>query len=169
MLSYARSGPPTRQSCFVNQIVEEVCELMEGKARERRVRLVRDLDPSIPPMTVDPEGIHTSLLNLITNAIEAFPETGPGGEIIVGSRNQGVAGIGLQVVDTGRGMTKEVQGQIFKQFYSTKGSRGTGLGLAITQKIVREHGGTIQVESEPGKGTCFTILLPLAAPPTFRP
>ena len=169
MLSYARSGPPTRQSCFVNQIVEEICELMEGKARERRVTLIRDLDPSIPPMAVDPEGIHTSLLNLITNAIEAFPETGPGGEIIVGSRNQGEAGIGLQVVDTGRGMTKEVQGQIFKQFYSTKGSRGTGLGLAITQKIVREHGGTIQVESEPGKGTCFTILLPLAAPPTFRP
>jgi signal transduction histidine kinase len=120
-------------------------------------------------MTVDPEGIHTSLLNLVTNAIEAFPETGAGGEIIVGSRRQGDAGIRLQVVDTGRGMTKELQEQIFKQFYSTKGSRGTGLGLAITQKIVHEHGGTIQVESEPGKGSCFTILLPLAGPPTFRP
>ena len=169
MLSYARSGPPTRQSCSVNQIAEDVCELMEGKARERRVTLIRDLDASIPPMTVDPEGIHTCLLNLVTNAIEAFPESGGGGEIIIGSRRQGDADIRLQVVDTGRGMTKELQGQIFRQFYSTKGSRGTGLGLAITQKIVHEHGGTIQVESEPGKGSCFTILLPLTVPPTFRP
>lgn len=169
MLSYARSGPPTRQSCSVNQIAEEVCELMEGKARERRVTLIRDLDPSIPPMAVDPEGIHTCLLNLVTNAIEAFSETGGGREIIVGSRRQGDADIRLQVVDTGRGMTKELQEQIFKQFYSTKGSRGTGLGLAITQKIIHEHGGTIQVESEPGKGSCFTILLPLGGPPTFRP
>jgi len=169
MLSYARSGPPTRQSCSVNQIAEEVCELMEGKARERRVTLIRDLDSSVPPMTVDPEGIHTCLLNLVTNAIEAFPETGGGGEIIVGSRRQGDADIRLQVVDTGRGMTKELQEQIFQQFYSTKGSRGTGLGLAITQKIVHEHGGTIRVESEPGKGSCFTILLPVAGPPTFRP
>jgi PAS domain S-box-containing protein len=169
MLSYARSGPPTRQSCFVNQIAAEVCELMEEKALERRVTLIRDLDPSIPPMAVDPEGIHTCLLNLVTNAIEAFPETGGGGEIIVGSRRQGDAAVRLQVVDTGKGMTKELQGQLFRQFYSTKGSRGTGLGLAITQKLVHEHGGSIQVESEPGKGSCFTIILPLAGPPAFRP
>jgi signal transduction histidine kinase len=169
MLSYARSSPPTRQSCSVNDIAVEVCELMDDKARERRVTLIRDLDPTAPPVSVDPEGIHTCLLNLVTNAIEAFPETGAGGEIIVASRNQAEAGIRLQVVDTGRGMTKEIQEQIFKRFYSTKGSRGTGLGLAITQKIVREHGGTIQVESEPGKGTCFTILLPPTVPPTFRP
>jgi signal transduction histidine kinase len=153
----------------VNQIAAEICELMEAKALERRVTLIRDLDPSIPPMAVDPEGIHTCLLNLVTNAIEAFPETGGGGEIIVASRRQGDAGISLQVVDTGRGMTKELQEQLFRQFYSTKGSRGTGLGLAITQKLVHEHGGTIQVESEPGKGSCFTIILPLTGPPAFQP
>jgi PAS domain S-box-containing protein len=169
MLSYARSSPPTRRSCSVNDIAVEVCELMDDKARERRVTLIRDLDPSAPPVSADPEGIHTCLLNLVTNAIEAFPETGAGGEIIVASRSQAEAGIRLQVVDTGKGMTRELQEQIFKRFYSTKGSRGTGLGLAITQKIVREHGGTIQVESEPGKGTCFTILLPLTGPPTFQP
>jgi PAS domain S-box-containing protein len=169
MLSYARSSPPTRQSCSVNDIAAEVCELMEEKARERRVTLIRDLDPSTPPVSADPEGIHTCLLNLVTNAIEAFPEPGAGGEIIVASRNQGEAGIRLQVVDTGRGMNTELQEQIFKRFYSTKGSRGTGLGLAITRKIIHEHGGSIQVESEPGKGSCFTILLPLAGLPAFRP
>jgi signal transduction histidine kinase len=142
---------------------------MEEKARERRVTLMRDLDPSAPSVTADPEGIHTCLLNLVTNAIEAFPEAGAGGKITVASRNLGEAGIRLQVVDTGRGMGRELQEQIFKQFYSTKGSRGTGLGLAITQKIIREHGGTIQVESEPGKGSCFTILLPLKGPSSFQP
>jgi signal transduction histidine kinase len=57
-------------------------------------------------------------------------------------------------------MTKELQRQVFEHLYSTKGARGTGLGLAITQKIVREHGGTIQLESEPNRGSCFTIFLP---------
>jgi len=169
MLSYARSSAPTREPCSVNDIAAEVCDLMEEKARERRVTLLRDLDPSAPSVAADPEGIHTCLLNLVTNAIEAFPEAGPNGEITVATRNLGEAGISLQVVDTGRGMSKELQEQIFKQFYSTKGSRGTGLGLGITQKIIREHGGTIQVESEPGKGSCFTILLPLKGPSSFQP
>ena len=66
----------------------------------------------------------------------------------------------LRIEDTGKGMTQEHQEQIFKYLYSTKGARGTGLGLAITQKIVLEHGGTIQVESEPNKGSCFTVVLP---------
>jgi PAS domain S-box-containing protein len=169
MLSYARSSAPTRQSCSVNDIAAEVCELMDEKARERRLTLIRDLDPSAPTVTADPEAIHTCLLNLVTNAIEAFPETGAGGEIIVTSRNEGEAGIRLDVADTGRGMSRELQEQIFKHFYSTKGSRGTGLGLAITQKIVREHGGTIQVESEPGKGSRFIILLPPEGPSSFQP
>ncbi len=169
MLSFARSSPPTRKLCQVNDIAAEVCDLIEEKARERQVTLRRDLDPSAPSVTADPEGIHTCLLNLVTNAVEAFSETGAGGEITVASQNLGEAGIRLQVVDTGIGMSKELQDQIFKQFYSTKGSRGTGLGLAITQKIVREHGGTIQVQSEPGKGSCFTILLPLTEPSPFQP
>ena len=66
----------------------------------------------------------------------------------------------MQVKDTGRGMSKELQKQIFKQIVSTKGARGTGLGLATVHKIVCEHGGSIQLESEPNKGSCFTIVLP---------
>ena len=160
MLSYARSSPPVRQKCWVNDIVNEVCELMEEKAKERQIQLNRDLDPSVPLVEVDAEGIHSCLMNLVTNAIEAFPETSSGGQITVSSRNEAETGVSLQVKDTGRGMTKELQEQIFAYLYSTKGARGTGLGLAITQKIVREHGGTIQLESEPNKGSCFTIFLP---------
>jgi PAS domain S-box-containing protein len=160
MLSYARSSPPARQSCSLNDIANEVCELMEEKVRQRQISLVRDLDPSLPLVTVDPEGIHSCLLNLVTNAIEAFPEGVSGGLITVSSRDEGEAGVLLQVKDTGRGMSEDLQEQIFKYLYSTKGARGTGLGLAITQKIVHEHGGTIEVESTPNKGSCFTIILP---------
>jgi PAS domain S-box-containing protein len=160
MLSYARSSPPARQSCSLNEIVNQVCDLMGEKASQLQIELVRDLDPSLPSVTVEPEGIHSCLLNLVTNAIEAVPETSGGGQVTVSSRDEAEKGVSLQVKDTGRGMTKELQEQIFKYLYSTKGARGTGLGLAITQKIVREHGGEIQVESEPNRGSCFTIMLP---------
>ncbi len=160
MLSYARSSPPVRESCSLNDIVNDVCEIMGEKAHERQIELVRDLEVSLPSVRVEPESIHSCLLNLVTNAIEAFPETASGGRITVSSRDEGEAGVSLRVEDTGRGMTKKHQEQIFKYLYSTKGARGTGLGLAITQKIVIEHGGTIQVESEPNKGSCFTIVLP---------
>ena len=160
MLSYARSSPPVRRRCSLNDIVNDVCELIEEEAIRRQIELIRDLDPSVPLVEVDTEGIHSCLLNLVTNAIEAFPETSSGGQITVSSRDEAEAGVILQVKDTGRGMTKELQEQVFEHLYSTKGARGTGLGLAISQKIVREHGGTIQLESEPNKGSCFTIFLP---------
>jgi len=160
MLSYARSGPTERQMCSLNDIASEVCDLMEEKAHERQIEIIRDFDPSLPMVTVDSEGMHSCLLNLVTNAIEAFPEGSSGGQITVSSRDEAEAGINLQVKDTGRGMSKELKEQIFEYLYSTKGARGTGLGLAITKKIVREHGGKIEVESQPNQGSCFTIHLP---------
>ena len=160
MLSYARSSPPARQSCSLNEIVNQVCELMVEKARERQIDLVLDLDSTLPSVSVDVEDIHSCLMNLVTNAIEAFPESSKGGLITVSSRDAGEAGVSLHVKDTGKGMSRELQEQVFKYLYSTKGARGTGLGLAITQKIVHEHGGTIEVESAPNKGSYFTIILP---------
>jgi len=161
MLSYARSEPTERQRCSLNDITNEVCDLMEEKAHQRQIEMIRDLDPSLPLVAIDPEGIHSCVLNLVTNAIEAFPEGGSGGQITVSSRDNAEGGmVSLQVKDTGRGMTRELQEQIFEYLYSTKGARGTGLGLAITRKIIREHEGTIEVESQPNEGSCFTIHLP---------
>jgi PAS domain S-box-containing protein len=160
MLSYARSSPPARQPCSLNEIVDQVCELMVEKARERQIELVLDLDSTLPLVSVDVEDIHSCLMNLVTNAIEAFPESSKGGLITVSSRDAGEAGVSLHVKDTGKGMTRELQEQIFKYLYSTKGARGTGLGLAITQKIIHEHGGTIEVDSTLNEGSCFTIVLP---------
>lgn len=160
MLQYASTGPSARESCSLNAIVDEVCELMEGKALERGIELVRVLDSSLPEVIADTEGIHTCLVNLVTNAIEAFPESGGVGQIVVSTGTEAEAGVYLQVKDAGRGISKELQKQIFEQLVSTKGARGTGLGLAIVHKIVSKHAGSIQLESEPNKGSCFTIVLP---------
>ena len=160
MLSLASTSPPAFELRSVNDIAAEVCELMKGQAKERGIDLISALDPGLPPITVDSEGIATCLTNLLTNAIEAFAEDSVGGRITVSSREDPAAGVCLQVKDTGKGMSKELRKQIFESLVSTKGARGTGLGLAITQKIVREHGGAIEVESELNKGSCFTIILP---------
>jgi PAS domain S-box-containing protein len=160
MLNYARTGPPVRKECSLNAIVNESLELITGKARERGIRLVRELDSALPLISVDPKGVHLCPLNLLTNAIEAIPETGQSGQIIVCTRDEGEDGVRLQVKDTGIGMSKEFQKEVFERLASTKGAKGTGLGLVTAQKIVHEHGGNIQVESEPQKGSCFTISLP---------
>jgi two-component system NtrC family sensor kinase len=160
MLSLASTTPPAFEVCSLNDIVEEVCESLAEEISRREISLVLELDPSLPQVTVDPDGIHTCLLNLVTNAIEAFPEDTSGGQVTVSSRDEGEAGVHLQVKDTGEGMSEELLERVLENLFTTKGARGTGLGLAITQKIVHEHGGTIQVESEPKKGSCFTIILP---------
>ena len=160
MLSLASTAPPAFEVCSLNDIVEEVCESLAEEVSRREISLVLELDPSLPQVTVDPDGIHTCLLNLVTNAIEAFPEDSSGGQVTVSSRDEGEAGVHLQVRDSGEGMSEELLERVLENLFTTKGARGTGLGLAITQKIVHEHGGTIQVESEPKKGSCFTIILP---------
>jgi PAS domain S-box-containing protein len=160
MLSLASTAPPAFEVCSLNEIVEEVCESLTEEIRRREISLVLELEPSLPPVTVDPDGIHTCLLNLVTNAIEAFPEDTSGGQVTVSSRDEGEAGVHLEIRDTGEGMSEELLERVLENLFTTKGARGTGLGLAITQKIVHEHGGTIQVESEPKKGSCFTIILP---------
>ncbi len=160
MLSLASTTPLAFEVCSLNDIVEEVCELLAGEISRRGINLVFELDPLLPQVTVDPDGIHTCLLNLVTNAVEAFPEDSSGGQVTVSSRDEGEAGVHLEVRDTGEGMSEELLERVLENLFTTKGARGTGLGLAITQKIVHEHGGTIQVESEPKKGSSFTIILP---------
>ena len=160
MLSLASTTPPAFEVYSLNEIIEEVCELMAGEAKRKGIDLLLALEPSLPPVTVDPDGNHTCLLNLVTNAIEAFPEDTSGGQVTVSSRDAGEAGVYLQIRDTGEGMSEELRDRVLANLFTTKGARGTGLGLAITQKIVHEHGGAIEVESEPNEGSCFTIILP---------
>jgi two-component system, NtrC family, sensor histidine kinase HydH len=105
---------------------------------------------------VDPKLIKQALLNLMINALHAMNERG--GELILSLTASPGEAI-VQVTDTGVGIPAEVADKIFKAYYSTKAG-GTGLGLAMTRRIVEEHGGKISVESEPGKGSVFSIRLP---------
>jgi two-component system NtrC family sensor kinase len=163
LLSYSKERKPEYEKCSPNAIAEEVCKLMDLKAKESRVEIVRDLDPAIGDATLDPKGIHHCLLNLVSNAIDAatFDEDEEKEHLVrvtTGRESDGT--LILQVSDNGCGMDEAVRKQIFSSLFSNKGSQGTGLGLLITQKIVQEHGGTIKVDSEPGKGSTFVIRLP---------
>ena len=166
LLDYPKERTPEYESCSPNIIAEEVCELMEPKAKDillDETEIIRDFDPHLGEVLLDPKRIHRCLLNLVSNAIDACLMDEDESKVCmvkVSTRREGEGKFVFQVSDNGCGMDDEVKKQLFTSFFSTKGSKGTGLGLLITQKIVQEHGGTLSVNSEPGKGSVFTILLP---------
>ena len=163
LLNYSKEREPEYEKCSPNAIAEEVCKLMDIKTKESGVKIVRDFDPTIGDVSLDPKGIHHCLLNLVSNAIDAaiFDEDeGKEHLVRVTTRRESDEAFMLQVSDNGCGMDEAVRKQIFNSLFSTKGSRGTGLGLLITQKTVHEHGGTLKVDSKLGKGSTFVIRLP---------
>jgi len=162
LLNYSKEREPQYQPCSPNQIAEEVCQLMESKVKEYYVELIRDFDASIGKISLDSEGIHRVLLNLVSNAIDACifnTDERKKWWVKVRTALDGDT-ITFEVSDNGCGMDEEVKGKLFTSFFSTKGGKGTGLGLLVTQKITKEHGGTIGVESKKGKGSTFTVRIP---------
>jgi PAS domain S-box-containing protein len=163
LLSYSKERKPEYRSFSPNVIADEVCELMDFKAKESGIEIVRDVDPTMGEVSLDPKGIHRCLLNLVSNAIDACisdEDEGKEHVVQVTTKRESDGAVTFQVFDNGCGMDEAVRKQMFRRFFSTKGSKGTGLGLLVTQKIVQEHGGTISVDSQPGKGSTFTIRLP---------
>ena len=162
MLSYSKSHVPELEYCSPNDIAQEVYDLVEEKAKQSGIKLVKDFDLSISKLYLDPEGLHRCLLNLVTNAMDACtlaPKKKKDWSIAIKTRKED-SGVRFDVVDNGMGMTKEVQEKVFERFFSTKGSKGSGFGLLVIRKIIDEQGGTITFKSDPGKGTTFTMLLP---------
>lgn len=165
MLTYSKSRQPDMRPVQVVQLLTALLEDLHQTAAAKGVKLEADIDPFIPPLMLDPTYVDDAVLNLVTNAIDACRERvdqegedyEPAVEVCAALRDLNLE---LTVADNAMGMTPEVLANIWKAFYSTKGSSGTGLGLAVTQKLVREHGGDIFVESQPGHGTVFIILLP---------
>ena len=163
LLSYSKEREPEYEKYNPNIIADEVCDLMESKAKEYDIDLLRDIDREMGEIYLDQKGIHSCLLNLVSNAIDACifdSDTQKHWHVKVRTRREKESGAAFEVIDNGCGMDEETQSKIFAEFFSTKGTRGTGLGLLVTQKIVNEHGGTMDVASQPGKGTIFTIRLP---------
>ncbi len=157
LLDFARQTKPEKREHKINDIVEESILLTKKQAAFKDVGIDYHFSGDIPLMRVDKGQIQQALINLLLNAVEA---TDADGEIRVRTEwlsSQKTVRIAIQ--DTGHGIPAEKLDNIFDPFFTTK-ETGTGLGLAITHGIVEQHGGVIEVESEPGKGTAFTIILP---------
>ncbi len=163
LLNYCKDREPEYRVCDPNQPAKEVFDLMQSQARERGVTLRLELNESVPKTDLDPEGIHRALLNLVTNAIDActaFSCPTKNGEVILRSFKPEGWAVEYLVEDNGCGMDRETREKVFKNFFSSKGSKGTGLGLMITKKIVDEHGGVIELTTEEGEGSTFRFRLP---------
>ncbi len=143
------------------KIAAEVVDLYAEKAKELGIEIINEMGNDISPAHMDSEGIHECLTNLVGNAIDACRMSDDNKRCHVWVKTLEKDGtIIYEVIDDGCGMDYEVKKKVFTNFFTTKGLGGTGLGLLMTKKIVHEHGGRIDLESEPGKGTTFRILLP---------
>lgn len=164
MLTFSKEREPDLSPNDMNRVVSDVVELMQSRAKDLEVQLEWRPAAEMPVLTFDDEGIHRAVLNIVTNAIDACAKT-PSGCVSVSTEYvQADAQVRVIVQDNGVGIPTEDIDQIFALFVSRKKSRGTGLGLPVSQKIANEHGGRIEVESEPGQGSRFTLILP-ALPP----
>lgn len=158
-LRYARPDTTEQRQFSLAPVLDEVLQLTAVKARKNQVTVDVDIDVA-NPVAGDANQCKQAFLNLILNALQVMGAKGEGGCLsILATTNDNKAV--LRFCDTGPGLSEEQRQKIFKPFYTTR-SQGTGLGLAITERIVQNHGGTIQVESLPKQGCCFELRLPLA-------
>ena len=166
LLNYAKDIRPDYQACDPNQPLREVADLMRPRAKENGIELKIEFDKNIGPCHFDADLIHHSLLNLVTNALDAcIADSGKKEKrVIVRAIKKRGWGVEYQVEDTGCGMNAEIKNKIFQSFFSTKGTEGTGIGLMITKKIIDQHKGEITAESKVGAGSTFVIRIPKRPP-----
>jgi len=163
LLSYSKEREPEYETCFPNDIVDEVWGLFTEMGRENMIEIHKDFPLPVGKVKMDPRTIHRALSNLMSNAIDACisdhnPDKQHRINITVTPENNNI--VRFEVQDNGSGISEEAKGKLFTTFFSTKGSDGTGLGLLVTKKLVEEHHGIIDVTSQLGKGSVFTIRLP---------
>jgi len=157
LLETARPHPPQMMLSNLNTTVEHAVMLARQQVLSKPINIEFEKDPELPEVEHDSDRIHQVVLNLLLNAVQAID--GPGTvSVKVGAQDDSAI---VSVCDTGRGMTEQQKALIFRPFYTTR-SNGTGLGLSLVRRIVEEHDGRIEVTSEPGRGSIFTVLLPFA-------
>ena len=167
MLSYCKERQPLYEQCNLREVVGDVLELTAPLLDEKSIAVHHNLDDEDIRLCADSDGLMRCLLNIFTNAADAVePEAGT--ILIKAGKDESANTIFISVTDNGGGIPLDVLPNIFEAFCSTKGSKGTGLGLAVVDKVVKEHGGKVEVESKPGKGTTFTIHLPADPPAEAR-
>jgi two-component system, NtrC family, sensor kinase len=158
---FSRSKEPKKIVGDINTVLEKVIHLLENEFRRRSIRLHQELEAGLPNLLIDVGQMQQIFANLLINASEAVNSKG---EVSVGTRfDKSRQAIVIEIADTGCGIPKEYLGRICEPFFSTK-PKGTGLGLAVTYGFIMNHQGDLQVKSEPGQGTCFTITIPVTTP-----
>ncbi len=172
LLTFSRSpSEASFQRIDLKSSIEEILSLIDYKLKTMNIRLILDIAP-VPPLYAQGERLQQVFINIILNALDAMPG---GGELRISLSREGEAVV-VRIADTGTGIKPEIRSRIFDPFFTTKGvGKGTGLGLSISYAIVKEHDGRIDVQSEVGHGSTFTITLPLGregdrkgAPPAPR-
>jgi len=151
-----RPSLPQLKLTSLNEVVQKTLELLQPELENRGLDLHARLARQLPLTPIDPTQIQQVLVNLTKNALQAMTK---GGTLTL-QTGEGTDGVWVSIADTGGGIPQEQINRIFEPFYTTK-KKGTGLGLMIVQRIVRAHGGRIELESQVGRGTTFRIWLPL--------
>ena len=161
MLSFSKERQPELVETDLGQTVSDVVELMQSRAKELKVQLKWQDPQDLKAVSFDPEAIHRAILNVVTNAIDAAGARELGIVEITAVADLAKKQIAVCVSDNGEGIAADDCERIFSPFESKKGARGTGLGLPVSRKILREHGGDVDVDSTPGHGTTFVLHWPL--------
>jgi len=154
-LRMARPQPAEMARCSLREELETIVTLTAGDARSRKIRLTLEPPAGDLFVSADGEKLRQAFLNIVINALQATPENGS----VAIATSQADGRHEIRFTDTGYGIDADTLARIFEPFFTTKPD-GTGLGLAITKKIIEAHGGTLEMESEPGKGTTVIVRLP---------
>jgi two-component system NtrC family sensor kinase len=158
LLGFARKINAEQEQVQINEVVEETLSFLEKEAKHNNIAVNLKLDPQLPTTMTEGHRLQQILLNLIDNALDAVGHDGQV-EIITSHKGQDIS---VQIVDNGPGIPPEIMKRIWDPFFTTKEQgKGTGLGLAISQNIIRTLGGSLNVESEVGRGTAFTVTIPI--------
>jgi two-component system, NtrC family, sensor kinase len=166
LMEYARPKSTEFCSTSIADVINKTLQLVENRLYKQKVTVEKTLEPELPRIQADSTQLEQVLVNLYLNAIDAMPE---GGKLSVDAKTMERDGITLPavitVLDTGSGIAAADLPKIFQPFFTAKKRRGMGLGLPICERIIKNHGGRIQVESQPGAGSTFKIYLPLERTP----
>jgi two-component system, NtrC family, sensor kinase len=165
LLSFARKQEHQRRPTALRPLLDATFVLLRNQLMAHRVEAQIEIEPDLPMPDIDPNQIQQVFVNLLNNASQAIASTGRPGRVAVRARRW-LDGVAIEVIDDGPGMSEALAAQVFEPFFTTKPEgEGTGLGLSISQGIVREHGGRIMLSTEEGRGSTFTVQLPLSTRP----
>ncbi|MGD9080648.1 MAG: ATP-binding protein, partial [Desulfobacterales bacterium] len=166
---FARQSEPVRSRVKINDPINDVFKVLGHQLKVHEVEIELDLDPEIPDILAEHNRLEQVFINLVSNAIDAMDEKDTRPEISDKEKRLTIRSfvendhVSVKVIDTGIGMSEEVKNKIFEPFYTTKKvGKGTGLGISISYGIVQDYKGSIEIESEVGKGTAFTLKFPQA-------